>query len=681
MTKPIAARIFSLLVLIIAASAACNTTGVDQELKSSLNLAGKNKKELTKVIHHYKKNPADSLKLRAAQFLIKNMQWHYGKQVKPSEELWKLFVLEDSLIRPLLREPDSDKSDRALYGYKYGAKKMLIADALRKTEINEEYQPDLITQSASAIIENIDAAFQVKELEWCRNLGFDEFCEYILSYRFNNEAVYPIRQKLRSHFAELYRKDEDKMNGWQTIAFMNNLLSHFNWDWDDPSSFSSMGFYNIFFWHQENFTCSQHIAVLGQMMRSAGLPVTEVFTPNWRDNSLGHSWCAIPAADDSLVLFSAVYQNPGDIYLPHSPLMATKLYMKTFASQPDSPFFLKTEDEELPPSFKTPCLKDVTAEFVPVNDVEIKLNSKVPDVNLCWFSVFIQGNWTPVGWGKINRKTNTIDFESIPVGLTGIAGFYINGRITPCSEMFTVLENGIEIIRPGTETSNLLLTRKFPVKTRMQYFIGDIIGTKIQGASQGDFSDSVTLYTIQDTLLPYLQDIAFKNEDQFRYYRLYAPSWGLHIAELEFLCDNPVDGAVEATSLPVFAKNEHQPKKYFKYTGSMVAQNPDSTVFDGDMLTYSGEKWIGLDLGKPQNVKRIRIAPRNAHNGVVAGDHYELYYWNNEWIPVGKKQAINNYIEFEDIPENTLYWLRNLDHGKEEQPFFYENGKQFFSNQ
>jgi hypothetical protein len=58
-----------------------------------------------------------------------------------------------------------------------------------------------------------------------------------------------------------------------------------------------------------------------------------------------------------------------------------------------------------------------------------------------------------------------------------------------------------------------------------------------------------------------------------------------------------------------------------------------------------------------------------------------LHYWNNSWIPAEIKKADYNFIEFENIPSKTLYWLRNLDHGKEEQPFFYRNGKQVFSNQ
>lgn len=47
--------------------------------------AGKNRKELEKVLEYYQN---DSLKLRAAQFLIENMPYHYSYQ---GEELKKYF--------------------------------------------------------------------------------------------------------------------------------------------------------------------------------------------------------------------------------------------------------------------------------------------------------------------------------------------------------------------------------------------------------------------------------------------------------------------------------------------------------------------------------------------------------------------------------------------------------------
>jgi hypothetical protein len=47
-------------------------------LEQSLHLAGANRPELEKVLQRYKANPADSLKYRAACFLIENMPYHYS---------------------------------------------------------------------------------------------------------------------------------------------------------------------------------------------------------------------------------------------------------------------------------------------------------------------------------------------------------------------------------------------------------------------------------------------------------------------------------------------------------------------------------------------------------------------------------------------------------------------------
>ncbi len=54
----------------------CDTK--DKKLRSALELAGDNKEELLKVIDHYQKEPADSLKLRAARFLVENMPGHFS---------------------------------------------------------------------------------------------------------------------------------------------------------------------------------------------------------------------------------------------------------------------------------------------------------------------------------------------------------------------------------------------------------------------------------------------------------------------------------------------------------------------------------------------------------------------------------------------------------------------------
>lgn len=43
-----------------------------------------------------------------------------------------------------------------------------------------------------------------------------------------------------------------------------------------------------------------------------------------------------------------------------------------------------------------------------------------------------------------------------------------------------------------------------------------------------------------------------------------------------------------------------------------------------------------------------------------------------------EKIASERYLDFNNVPKNALLWLRNLSHGKEEQVFWMENGKQIF---
>jgi len=57
---------------------------------------------------------------------------------------------------------------------------------------------------------------------------------------------------------------------------------------------------------------------------------------------------------------------------------------------------------------------------------------------------------------------------------------------------------------------------------------------------------------------------------------------------------------------------------------------------------------------------------------------YELFYWGNEWISVGKQTATQEPLIFVDIPADRLYWLVETGARKEERIFTYENGKQLW---
>ena len=53
-------------------------------------------------------------------------------------------------------------------------------------------------------------------------------------------------------------------------------------------------------------------------------------------------------------------------------------------------------------------------------------------------------------------------------------------------------------------------------------------------------------------------------------------------------------------------------------------------------------------------------------------------YWDNEWKEFGVQKAKYNFLKFENVPQNKIYWLQNIDRGSEDLPFIYEDGRQKF---
>ena len=71
---------YSSCLFVVLLSVSCSRYPADVE--QTLKFAGDNRVELEKVLTHYLQNEADSLKYKAACFLIGNMRYHHGKNNK-----------------------------------------------------------------------------------------------------------------------------------------------------------------------------------------------------------------------------------------------------------------------------------------------------------------------------------------------------------------------------------------------------------------------------------------------------------------------------------------------------------------------------------------------------------------------------------------------------------------------
>ena len=88
--------------------------------------------------------------------------------------------------------------------------------------------------------------------------------------------------------------------------------------------------------------------------------------------------------------------------------------------------------------------------------------------------------------------------------------------------------------------------------------------------------------------------------------------------------------------------------------------------------------WVGLDLGKPESVGRIGYMTRNDDNNVRIGDTYELFYWDMDWVSLGKQIADDFSLTFHHVPQNALLLLRDLTRGTDERIFLYKDVKQIW---
>lgn len=159
--------LFIVLVPVLLLSCTDKKTEEAIQLEKALIFAGDNRVELEKVLYHYNQCVADSLKYKAAHFLIRNMPDYY------------------SYYSP---ENDSIKDLYQAVAQKKMSEDVAIEVAQKKfvpfLERNQKVIYDSHVITASYLIRNIDHAFGMWEKQpWGKYIKFEDFCEYILPYR------------------------------------------------------------------------------------------------------------------------------------------------------------------------------------------------------------------------------------------------------------------------------------------------------------------------------------------------------------------------------------------------------------------------------------------------------------------------------------------------------------------
>ncbi len=393
------------------------------DVQNVLNKAGKNKTELEKVLRHYSQNPADSLKLKAAFFLIGNM----------GEKYYAHYIIADSngtdLHFNVLDYPD----------YKHMVTAWDSVEAINGPISNKRdkkiYDYSVIT--AKYLINNIDLAFRAWKIPWTRHINFQQFCEYILPYRGTNEPLENWRPYFWKKYAWVIDSVKDKTDPVEACAVINtDLRSWFKFDPRFYRQSTDQGLTEML--TNKMGRCEDMTNLAIYAMRSMGVPVASDFTPYWAKTGNNHAWNTVIDKNGKPIIFMGGGANPRDYKLGQA---LAKVYRTTFAKQKNSLAEIKPKWEKAPPYINRNNIIDVTKDYVPVTNVPLQLEKQKPDsVNFAYICVFNTGEWKAINWSKINGKN--VLFKDMGLDIAYLPAYYKKGKIIPAGKPFILSKEG-----------------------------------------------------------------------------------------------------------------------------------------------------------------------------------------------------------------------------------------------
>jgi hypothetical protein len=637
----------SLIVLFFS----CNR--IPKDVRMVLKASGNNRPELERVIDYYKYSE-DKEKLKAAYFLIGNMDNKYSIDCEDVVNYDPIFNIVDSLERnhipPSYNSPFIQNKWDSLVN-KYG----------NPSFKNAKIVLDYLVIKASYLIETIDLSFQIRnESKWGKEISFRNFYEFVLAYRFSNEPLEP----WRSEFYGKYKSKVDSINSGtdyrlaQAIHKIIPRAKFFNILMEYPYSFPFSKIEKVL-----KGDCYDVAYYNAATLRAIGLPVAVDYVPLFGNSSGSHAWNVLFLENGKPFYF----ERTKDTLELKSIGRAPKVFRKTYSKQNNK---FSDAENDVPGSLLNNNRIDVTQEYVKTYDVNIKLSIS-PELKkkyavICTFN---NKDWVPQDFGRI--RNGKVTFKNMGSGILYRPMYYDNGFLSGAGEPFILKDDGIiEYFDPKIDkTQDMVLLRKYRFKK--QYWSDEMIKGYFEGAYKSDFSDSEKLFTILE-MPEKIESVVINNSSKFRYIRFKSPQSATgNVAELWFY-----GGKNSSDTLMLKGKVIGYPEV------NVSIGTPYTNAFDDNLETFfdrytRGECWVGLDLGEPKRITKIKYCPRSDTNFILVGDTYELCYWDNgEWVSFGTQIAKEQNLVFENVPSGRLYILHDLTRGKEERIFTYENGLQ-----
>ncbi|MCQ2058511.1 MAG: hypothetical protein MJY71_01610 [Bacteroidaceae bacterium] len=622
-------------------------------LSDALRRAGDNRHQLELVLEHYRN---DAEKFAAARFIIENMPGHYSYY---GENIFDYYKQALEVVSDKNMSPDQQR------------------DSLR-TLSTEEYPllefrtiQDVKIITADFLIYSIDHAYdQWKTRPWAQHLNFDQFCEYLLPYKFRElQSLDYWRDTLANHFSDNLKQmepsDERSFTAYGALETMRNeIVYKVNpiLRWTDYGGYPLLSASTMPY--MTTGSCLDYVTMGASAFRSVGLPVVMDYVPLWGRNHEGHSWYVL--LNDRGMEFPApndITTSPGWGFYPYERF--PKVFRSTYSHNKRIIEYNKKSKYRL--KFNM-FMTDVTDKYFKTSDLDIdvfdNIHLKDKYVYIAMFSVNEANKWYILDFGEMHR--GKAHFEKMGRNMLYLVFGYDGKKILPISYPFILHKSGnVEYIKfDDSEMRSVTLKRKYYQSANVLYMRRRLKGAQVQASNYSDFRKIDTMYTIENIYVP--DKLPISTQKSYRYWRYLSPddSYG-SIAELSFFNeqDNEIEGQHIACQKATFFEMERA------YDNNLLSN------FEAD--STSGI-WVGMDFGMPVKISGVRVIPRSDDNDVCVGNEYELFYMDahSNWSSLGKKNAVANYVTYNNVPQNALLWLKNNTRGINERPFIMDqNGK------
>ena len=496
-------------------------------LSCALKSAGKNSTELRKVIQHYRIEDKDVQKLDAAKYLIMNMTAHYSYRDTSSINSYYRTAIS---ILGKGHSPDWERDTLKQ-----------ISDTQYRG-ITDDIIPDVEVMTADYLIHNIDHAFhQWRTQPWAKHISFEDFRDWILPYKVTElQSLDAWRDTMYQVYSDSITSVKDQYDNRNTIYgaieivrneihSKQSMIGH-RVIWEDRGSIPMRSASTMI--RMTYGSCKDYVTMGTAVFRSMGLPAAVDQVPVWGRNNDGHSWYVfLSDRGREEPTINSLIMPAGFQFYPYERI--PKVWRNTYAINHDVVKYRNTAKYVYPFDL---CKQDVTDHYNITSDLKIELNKdiKIKD-KYAYIATAINAKgpqWRVLDFGEI--RNGYAFFKKIGRNILYIVLGYDGKNLVPISFPFILQKNGsINYVGGSEEVISLDLRRKYYESNNVVEMRRRLLGGKLQCANKEDFSDAITLYTIENTLIP--RYIELKAPFPCRYWRYLSPdnSWG-SIAELSF---------------------------------------------------------------------------------------------------------------------------------------------------